>query len=161
MHFVPGRMNHFRPWIEEGFERARRRGVDKDWKDFEIIGQCPVQITDDLDQVFRRAKDNIALYAGGMGHKEVNFHNQHMVQRGYPDVAARVQELYLAGQKVEAAEAIPDEYVDEAGLYGSPDHIKQRFLKWADSGLTGLNISTNQDEAVRLLADLAEPGEQR
>ena len=39
---------------------------------------------------------------------------QHMVQRGYPDVAERVQELYLAGRKQEAIDAIPDEYVDDA-----------------------------------------------
>ena len=161
MHFVPGRMNYFRPWIEEGFERARRNGVDKDWKDFEIIAQCPVQITDDVESVFRRAKDNIALYAGGMGHKDVNFHNQHMVQRGYPDVATRVQELYLDGHKTEAAEAIPDEYVDEAGLYGSPDRITQRFLQWADSGLTGISINTTQDDAIRLMANLAGTGNQQ
>jgi hypothetical protein len=71
-----------------------------------------------------------------------------------------VQELYLAGRKAEAAEAIPDEYVDEAGLYGSPNRIKQRFLKWADSGLTGLNINTGQDEAIRLMADLAKPADE-
>jgi hypothetical protein len=72
-----------------------------------------------------------------------------------------VQELYLAGQKAEAAAAIPDEYVDEAGLYGSPDRISRRFLQWADSGLTGISINTSQDEAVRLLADLAGTGHQR
>ena len=160
MHFVPGRMAHFRSWVEEGFARAKKNGVEKSWEDFEIIGQCPVQITDDLEPIFRKAKDNIALYTGGMGHKDVNFHNQHMVQRGYAEVAERVQELYLAGRKEEAADAIPDEYVDEAGLYGSPDRIKQRYLQWADSGLTGLNINTSQDEALRLMAELAGTGRQ-
>jgi F420-dependent oxidoreductase-like protein len=159
MHFVPGRMAHFRPWIEEGFRRANTVDGElvgnKGWQDFDIVAQCPVQITDDVESIFRRAKGNIALYAGGMGHKDVNFHNQHMVQRGYADVAARVQELYLAGHKQEAADAIPDEYVDDAGLYGSPERISQRHLNWADSGVTGMNINTTQDEAVRLMAELA------
>ncbi len=155
MHFVPGRMNEFRPWVEEGFRRANRNGGSKGWEGFEIIAQCPVQLTDDVSTVFRRAKANIALYAGGMGHRDVNFHNQHMVQRGYADVAARVQELFLAGRKDEAADAIPDEYVDEAGLYGSPDRIGRRYLAWADSGLTGITVVTNQDEVVELMADLA------
>ncbi|MFT7649776.1 MAG: alkanesulfonate monooxygenase SsuD, partial [Candidatus Poriferisodalaceae bacterium] len=162
MHFVPGRMAHFRPWVEEGFRRANTVNGEvvgtKGWQDFEIVAQCPVQITDDVESIFRRAKNNIALYAGGMGHKDVNFHNQHMVQRGYGDVAARVQELYLAGHKAEAAESIPDEYVDEAGLYGSVERISQRYLNWADSGVTGMNINTNQDEAVRLMAELAGTG---
>jgi F420-dependent oxidoreductase-like protein len=155
MHFVPGRMNHFRPWIEEGFRRANRNGGNKGWEGFEILAQCPVEITDDVGTIFRKAKNNIALYAGGMGHKDVNFHNQHMVQRGYADVATRVQELFLAGHKQEAAEAIPDEYVDEAGLYGSPERIAQRYLQWADSGVTGLAIATSQDAAVELMAELA------
>ena len=158
MHFVPGRMNHYRPWIEEGFSRARNNGNEKSWKNFDIIAQCPVQISDDIGTIFKKAKNNIALYAGGMGHKEVNFHNQHMIQRGYADVATRVQELYLAGYKTEAAEAIPDEYVDDAGLYGSRERITKRYLQWADSGITGMNINTSQDEAVILLAELAGSG---
>ena len=93
-----------------------------------------------------------------MGHIEVYFHNLHMVQRGYADVASRVQELYLAGYKTEAAEAIPDEYVDDAGLYGSRKRIAKRYLQWADSGITGMNINTSQDEAVILLAQLAGSG---
>ena len=148
------------PWIEEGFSRARKNGTEKSWKDFDIIAQCPVQISSDIGTIFKKAKDNIALYAGGMGHKEVNFHNQHMVQRGYADVAARVQELYLAGHKAEAAEAIPDEYVDDAGLYGSHERITKRYLQWADSGITGMNINTSQDEAVVLLAQLAGSGKE-
>ena len=83
-----------------------------------------------------------------------------MVQRGYGDVAARVQELYLAGHKAEAAEAIPDEYVDDAGLYGSHERITKRYLQWADSGITGMNINTSQDEAVVLLAQLAGSGKE-
>jgi len=34
-------------------------------------------------------------------------------------------------------------------------------LQWADSGLTGISINTNQDEAVRLLAGLAGTDHQR
>ena len=100
-------------------------------------------------------KPGIALYVGGMGHKDLNFHNQHMVQRGYPDVAERVQELYLAGRKQEAIAAIPDEYVDDAGLYGSVERIEKRWEAWADSGITGFTVNTHQEEAVELMADIA------
>jgi F420-dependent oxidoreductase-like protein len=151
MHFVPGRMDHFRPWIEEGFRRA---GGGKSWDDFEIQGRGAVVITDDVGSALAEAKPSIALYAGGMGHKTVNFHNQHMRLRGYPEVADRVQELYLAGRKQEAIDAIPDEYVDEAGLYGSIKRIEQRWPAWADSGLTGFTVVTNQEEAIQLMADL-------
>lgn len=151
MHFVPGRMEFYRPWVEEGFRRA---GNGKSWNDFEIQGRAPVFITDDVKSALDAVKPGIALYAGGMGHKNINFHNDHMRQRGYPDVADRVQELYLAGRKQEAIDAIPDEYVDEAGLYGSVKRIEERWTAWADSGLTGFTVVTDQEEAVELMADL-------
>ena len=154
MHFVPGRMDHYRPWVEEGFRRAARSGNPKGWDDFEIQGRGPVIITDDIGAALARAKPGIALYAGGMGHKDLNFHNQHMVQRGYPEVAERVQALYLAGRKQEAIDAIPDEYVDEAGLYGSIERIEKRWEAWADSGITGFTVVTDQEEAVQLMADV-------
>ena len=152
MHFVPGRMDHYRPWVEEGFRRA---GNGKSWKDFEIQAGGRVIITDDVKAALDESKPGIALYVGGMGHKDLNFHNEHMVQRGYPDVAERVQELYLAGRKQEAIAAIPDEYVDDAGLYGSVERIEKRWEAWADSGITGFTVNTHQEEAVELMADIA------
>ena len=154
MHFVPGRMEFFRPWIEEGFERAARSGVEKSWKDLEIMGRGPVVITDDVAEALARVKPGIALYAGGMGHRDVNFHNEHMKQRGYPEVAERVQELYLAGRKQEAIDAIPDEYVDEAGLYGPIKRIEKRWEAWADSGITGFTVTSESEEAIQLMADI-------
>jgi len=151
MHFVPGRMKQFKPWVEEGFRRA---GNGKGWHNFEILGGGPVEITDDMGAALAKVKPGIALYVGGMGHKNLNFHNQHMVQRGYGDVAERVQELYLGGRKQEAIDAIPDEYVDEAGLYGSIDRIEKRWAAWADSGLTGFRISNPTEENVQLMADI-------
>ena len=152
MHFVPGRMEHYRPWVEEGFRRA---GNGKSWKDFEIQAGGRVIITDDVKAALAESKPGIALYVGGMGHKDLNFHNEHMVQRGYPDVAEKVQELYLAGRKQEAIAAIPDEYVDDAGLYGSVERIEKRWEAWADSGITGFTVNTHQEEAVELMADIA------
>jgi len=151
MHFVPGRMESYRPWIEEGFRRAK---ANKGWHNFEIMGRGPVVITDDVASELAKVKPSIALYAGGMGHREVNFHNEHMKQRGYPDVAERVQELYLAGRKKEAVEAIPDEYVDEAGLYGSPQRIKQRWQAWADSGITTFSVGSTRPEVLELMAQI-------
>ncbi len=152
MHFVPGRMDHYRPWVEEGFRRA---GNGKSWDDFEIQAGGRVIITDDVKAALAESKPGIALYVGGMGHKDLNFHNEHMVQRGYPDVAEKVQELYLAGRKQEAIAAIPDEYVDDAGLYGSVERIEQRWEAWADSGITGFTVNTHQEEAIELMADIA------
>ena len=44
-----------------------------------------------------------ALYMGGMGAKDQNFHKQVFERMGYADVADEVQKLYLEGRKDEAA----------------------------------------------------------
>lgn len=150
--FVPGRMDTFKPWIEEGFRRA---GNGKSWDTFEIQGGGRVVITDDIAAALRQSKPQIALYVGGMGHPDMNFHNIQMRQRGYPEAAERIQELFLAGRKEEAIEAVPDEFVDDGGLYGSPERIATRWKSWEDSGITGFTVSTDQDEALHLMSRLA------
>ena len=143
-------MSTYRPWLEEGFRRAGKSG-----NGFEIQGGTTVIITNDLRDAFRQMKPRIALYVGGMGHRDKNFHNDMMVRRGYGDVAKAIQELYLAGRKAEAMEVIPDEYCDEGSLVGPPARIRERYKAWADSGLTGLTVSTQQDEAMELMAEIA------
>jgi F420-dependent oxidoreductase-like protein len=148
--FAPDTAKLYRPWIEEGFRRA---GNGKSWKDFEIQAGVTVNVTDDLRSAFRQMKPTIALYVGGMGHQDKNFHNDMMVRRGYGDVAKTIQELYLAGRKGEAMEAVPDEFCDDGALVGPAARIRERYRAWEDSGATGLTISGN-DEAIELMAEL-------
>jgi alkanesulfonate monooxygenase SsuD/methylene tetrahydromethanopterin reductase-like flavin-dependent oxidoreductase (luciferase family) len=144
-------MKTYRPWLEAGLARA---GGGKTLDDIEIQPMVSVIITDDIAEAYARMKPTIALYAGGMGHRNKNFHNDMMVRRGYKDAAARIQELYLAGRKAEAIAAVPDEYCDEGSLVGPPQRIRERFPEWLDSGATGLTISASQPEALELMAEL-------
>jgi hypothetical protein len=90
-----------------------------------------------------------------MGARSKNFHKDMMARRGYPEAAARIQELFLAGQREEAIAAVPDEYVDQGALIGPAARIRERFRAWQDSGATGLTLHTAQDAALELLAELA------
>jgi alkanesulfonate monooxygenase SsuD/methylene tetrahydromethanopterin reductase-like flavin-dependent oxidoreductase (luciferase family) len=76
--------------------------------------------------------------------------------QGFPEAAARIQELFLAGRKDEAAAAVPDELIDLRALVGTPDRIRTRYRAWEDSGATGLLIESIQDEAIELMAELAD-----
>ncbi len=91
---------------------------------------------------------------GMMGHERLNFHKQLMARRGYAREAERVQELFLARRRDEAA-AVLDEYVDDAALIGPPKRLRERFLPWLDSGATGITVHGTDDRALRLLADVA------
>ena len=87
--YVPGKkLDHFMPWLEEGFRRA---GGGKSLRDIEIQVGATVRITDDVQGALDAMKPGTALYIGGMGHRTKNFHNDNMVRRGYADAAQRIQ----------------------------------------------------------------------
>ncbi len=152
LSFVPGMMETYRPWLEQGFARA---GTGKSFADFEIQPIVSVIITDDIAEALARMKPITALYVGGMGHRDKNFHKDMMVRRGFKDSAERIQELYLAGQKAEAIAAVPDEYCDESALIGPKERIRERYEEWQDSGVTGLTVGSDQIESLELMAELA------
>ncbi len=153
--FTPGTMSEYMPWLEQGFERARKRGEDKGLHNFEIQASAHVEVNDDVSAALAKLKPEVALYVGGMGHRNKNFHKDMMTRRGFGDAAERIQELYLAGRKKEAIDAVPDEWVDAKSLVGPPERIKQRYRAWEDCGATGLNVRTQQDEAVEVMAQAA------
>ena len=150
--FSPQRMGMFRPHLEEGFRRA---GNGKSWEDFDIVAGCTVAVGDDVKMLLAMQKPMLALYMGGMGAREKNFHNEMAIRYGYGDAAARIQELYLAGRKAEAAQAVPDELCDEMSLVGPVERIAERYRSWEDAGVTTMLVQAMQPEALRLMADLA------
>ena len=156
--FVPGMMDLYAPWLEEGFRRA---GGGKSLADFEIQPMISVRVTDHVGQALERMKPGVALYVGGMGHRDKNFHNDMMVRRGYPEAAEKIQELYLAGRKREAIEAVPDEYCDESALIGPAQRIRDRYKEWESSGATGLILSSLQPEGMELMAELSGSRDRR
>jgi len=152
MGFVPGAMAEYRPWLEEGFKRA---GNGKSMANFEIQASVHVEIDNDVKSALARLKPEVALYVGGMGHKDKNFHKDQMVRRGFGDAADRIQELYLAHRKEEAIAAVPDEWVDLKSLVGPAARIKERYRTWLDTGATGLTVRSRQPDAIEVMAEAA------
>jgi F420-dependent oxidoreductase-like protein len=152
MGFVPGAMEEYRPWLEEGFRRA---GNGKGFDNFTIQASVHVEVGNDVKAALQKLKPEVALYVGGMGHKTKNFHNDIMVRRGFGDAARRIQELYLAKRKDEAIAAVPDEWVDLKSLVGPPARIKQRYRAWEDSGADSLSVRSRQPEAIEVMAEAA------
>ena len=81
-----------------------------------------------------------AMYVGGMGSATHNFHREAMARRGFPEAAARIQELWLAGRKQEAVAAVPDEYLEQGSLIGS---------RAADQGAVAVGRRARGDRADR------------
>jgi F420-dependent oxidoreductase-like protein len=152
LRFVPSQMPRFKRLIEEGFARA---GNGKSWDDFSFEASTSAILTDDVESALRSMKPGVALYVGGMGHPTMNFHKRAMEEQGYAEAAARIEELFRAGRKQEAADAVPDEFVDEHSLVGSAARIRERFRPWAESGITGVHIGAGQPAAIELMAEIA------
>ena len=147
--FVPETAHLYKDWIQEGLDKAGKTDDQ-----FERQAMANVKVTDDVQSALDAIKPGIALYVGGMGHKNLNFHKEMMIRRGFKDEADRIQELYLAKRKDEAIAAVPDEFVDSGALIGPKDRIAERFRAWEDSGVTGLTISGNS-EAIKTMAEVA------
>jgi F420-dependent oxidoreductase-like protein len=149
--FSPQRIGLFRPALEEGFRRA---GNGKSYKDFDIAAGCTVAIGGDVKACLAEMKPNLALYIGGMGAKDKNFHNEMAIKYGYAAPAALIQELYLAGRKAEATQAVPDDLCDEMSLCGPVERIRQRYRAWEDAGVTTMLVQSRQPEALELMAEI-------
>jgi F420-dependent oxidoreductase-like protein len=138
MGFAPGMMDVYRPWLEAGVKRA---GGGKRLADIEIEGRAAVIITEDVKAALGTLKPGRALYIGGMGHRDKNFHKDAMIRRGYGEAAARVQELYLAGRKDEAAGYVPTAMVEDVYLVGPKEKVRDDLDAWRESCVTTLLVS--------------------
>ncbi len=121
---------------------------------FEIMYPMKMHITDDLEAGRLEVKKNLALYVGGMGARDRNFHNELVVRLGYGEAAAKIQDLYLDGKKAEAVAAVPDELVDDIALVGPKDRIKQRLAAWEDSAITSLLVWPKSETDLETFAEL-------
>lgn len=122
---------------------------------FEIIAPVTTVVTDDMAHALRMAKLPLALYIGGMGARERNFHLDLIGRLGYAEQAHRVQELFLAGRRADAVAAVPDELADSTSLLGPIPRIKERLAQWRRSPITTLLLIGVHDEpTLRELADI-------
>ena len=94
--------------------------------------------TNDAGALLQRV---VALYAGGMGAKGANFHFEVFARMGWEAEATKIQELYLAGKKEEAAASVPLAMVEDVALVGPVDKIKDELQKWKDTCITTMLVS--------------------
>jgi F420-dependent oxidoreductase-like protein len=152
--YTPGSAALYQPWLDEGFARP---GARRTRADFEIAATCHVQVVADAAAkaaVVDAMKPIIALYMGGMGAKEQNFHKQVFERMGYADVADEVQRLYLDGAKDQATALIPDELVDDMHIIGTASEVRERADQWEETGVTTLLLSCRTPDELRKIADV-------
>ena len=150
----PDRFDLLEKPLQEGFAKA---GGGKSLDDFEIAPFLTMVMGDDLDQCRMPVKGMLSLYVGGMGAKGKNFYNDYCKRLGYEEAAETIQDLYLAGSKMEAMAAVPDELVDQIALVGPKDRIKDRLSAWKEAGhkkhVGSMLVAGASPEGMQLLAE--------
>ncbi len=121
--------------------QVHKQAITSAAQGFDIAALVPVYITADIDAALRKVKTLISLYVGGFGARNSNFHLDALSRLGYRDEARHVRDLYLAGDRSKAAEAVPAELADAVALVGPIGRIRERLDLWRKSPVTTLLVS--------------------
>jgi F420-dependent oxidoreductase-like protein len=150
LFFAPRHDAFYVNCLKEGFARP---SAHSKMDNFEIAVSLSAVIDDDVEAAADKIRPMLALYMGGMGARDTNFHFDVFARMGYEDIAVKVQGLYLEGKKVEAIASIPTALCEEIALIGPPEKIRDDLAMWEDSCVTTLLLS-GPPSLLRTMAEL-------
>src|SRR5262245_13631177 len=150
IYYSPRVDKFYRDALAEGFARpGARRTAD----DFEVAATVPVIIHDDVEEAAGFMRPTLALYIGGMGARDMNFHANVFGRMGYEQDAAEIQDLYLQGKKEEAAARVPMSLIEETSLIGPKEKIRDDLERWRETCITTLLLYGDAN-TMRTMAEL-------
>ena len=141
----------YNEWLDEGFARP---GARRTRETFEICATAQVVVTDDRPEVMELMKPHLALYMGGMGAEDTNFHADVYRRMGYAEVVDDVTKLFRTDRKEQAAKVIPDELVDDSAIVGDLAYVQEQIKAWEAAGVTMMVVGARSPEQIRDLAGL-------
>lgn len=141
----------YNEWLDEGFARP---GARRSRETFEICATAQVVVTDDRPAIMELMKPHLALYMGGMGAEDTNFHADVYRRMGYAEVVDDVTKLFRSDRKDEAAKVIPDELVDDSAIVGDLAYVQEQIKAWEAAGVTMMVVGARSSEQIRDLASL-------
>jgi F420-dependent oxidoreductase-like protein len=122
----------------------------------EVAAGGMVAVGDDVKGMLDFARPMFALYIGGMGAKGKNFYNQLVSQYGFEAEAAKIQDLYLNGNKRDAEALVPLELLEMCNLVGPESYVQERIAAFRESGVTSLQITPVTDDPAALVRQMKE-----
>jgi F420-dependent oxidoreductase-like protein len=150
LFYSPRHEDFYRAALGEGLARP---GARRNEQEFEVAATVPLIVTEEVERAADVLRPMYALYFGGMGAKGANFHADVAIRMGYEAEVAKIQDLYLAGHKDEAAAALPTKLLEQLALIGPKDKIRDDLEAWRDSIVTTLLIG-GDPATLRAAAEL-------
>jgi F420-dependent oxidoreductase-like protein len=149
--FSPKMNDFYAAALAEGFARPGARHTAET---FDVVGgPMAVIVDDDIERAADLMRPSLALYIGGMGARNLNFHHEVFVRMGYEAQAAVIQDRYLAGDKKGAIAAVPTAMVEDVALIGPWAKIADEIQLWKQTVLTTFSFSSDLAYLERI-ADL-------
>jgi F420-dependent oxidoreductase-like protein len=140
LFFSPKSDDFYRTSLADGFSRsgARHKGIEDG---FEVAATVPVIIHGDVEQAADLLRPMLALYIGGMGARDTNFHYDVFERLGYDGLCQKIQDLYLSGDKAGAISSVPTAMVEDVALIGPKEKIADELDRWRATTLTTMLVS--------------------
>ena len=150
--FSPAMNGFYATALAEGFARPGARHTRET---FDVVGgPMRIIVDDDIERAADLMRPSLALYIGGMGARNLNFHHEVFARMGYEAEAKVIQDHYLAGNKMAAIAAVPTRLVEDVALIGPWAKIADEIQRWQETVLTTFTVSTDLhhlDKVVELL----------
>jgi alkanesulfonate monooxygenase SsuD/methylene tetrahydromethanopterin reductase-like flavin-dependent oxidoreductase (luciferase family) len=135
--------------LAEGFARPGARCTPAT---FDIVGgPLAIIIDDDVERAADQLRPTLALYVGGMGAREVNYHHEVFARMGYEAAAKTIQDHYLAGDKKAAIAAVPTSMVEDVALVGPWPKIADEIQQWKQTILTTFSVHCDLPHLDRIV----------
>jgi F420-dependent oxidoreductase-like protein len=148
--FSPKSDGWYRDQLAKGFAQPAARHTAED---FEVACTVPVIIGADAEECAAFYKPMLALYVGGMGARDVNFHFDVFARMGWEGECHDIQDLYLAGRKDDAAAKVPTAMVEDVALVGPKEKVLEEIDgRWKQTCLTTMLVNG----PPALLGEIAE-----
>ncbi|MCG2801295.1 MAG: LLM class F420-dependent oxidoreductase [Cellulomonas sp.] len=132
-----------RQLLADGF--ARRSAALRASGEFDVVATVPVVLAGSVQAAADQVRPHLALYIGGMGAREANFHRQVLVRLGYGAACEEITAHYLAGDRARAIEAVPLELVTDTALVGTEADIADQLRAWQSTAVTTLVVQGSPD----------------
>lgn len=153
--FIPEHAQLFFAPLEQGASKAGRSLADLDLQ----VNAGMVAFSDEPERLLGPLKVPLAFSIGAMGSRKHNFYNAVFQRAGYAELALRVQDLWLQGQRKAAIAQIPDELVFKTNLIGTKEMVRERLRVYQRAGVTTLNVAPagqTLDERLSALGQLID-----
>ena len=113
----------------------------------------PLIVTDDVEAAADALRPIVRPVLRRDGREAPNFHANVAIRMGYEAEVEKIQELYLGGQKAEAAAAVPTKLLEQLTLIGPAEKIRHDLEAWRDSIVDTLLIGGDRN-TLRAAAEL-------